>query len=109
MEAVKATPPEAEAAAVAVPSLGAGETPPIPAAGSSPAPALLRDASGGMGAIPFLTDAYQAEPSQLVYTLNTLIGAINARLGLIQPSAVKPEEKHTTEHPAAGTAAHPRR
>jgi hypothetical protein len=106
METVKATSGEAPPIPAAgekpaPPALGSGETPPIPAVGEKPAPVALRDVSGGMGPIPFLKDTQQAEPSQLIYTLNNLIGAINARFGLIQPSAVKPEEKHPAAHPAA--------
>jgi len=106
MEAAKTTTPEtgvAEIPAPPQPSLGSGEAPPIPAAHKKPAPALLRDASGDIGPIPFLTDTSQAETSQLIYTLNNLIAAINARLGLIQPSAVKPAQ--TVVQPAAHPAA----
>jgi len=66
-----------------------GETDPIPPPKTKP-PVALRTASGGLGPIPLLESA---EPSQLFPLVNGLIAEINARLGLIQPSAVTKEEK----------------
>jgi len=96
MEAVKEeTPAETEqvTAEPAAPVLGPNETPPIPAPRKRPIDAGPRDASGGLGAIPFFDEAHQAEASQVIHSLNALVGAVNARLGLVQSSAVKPEEK----------------